>query len=69
MAAPAATADFGSTKFDFAAIEKFGGADVAARFREALITGEKTTDDDAKVLEKALYEFCCSHGCINYAHW
>jgi hypothetical protein len=66
---PKILADFGKMKFDFATMEKFAGAEVCARFKEALVTGAKTSDADAKELEKALYAWCASNGCTNYAHW
>jgi len=66
---PKMLADFGTRKFDFDAVEKYAGADVCARFKDALITGVKTSDADAKALEKALYEWCASFGCVKYAHW
>ena len=69
MASVSATATFGQTKFDFATLEKFAGAEVAARFRECLITGEKSSPADVEAIESALFKWCSSHGCINYAHW
>lgn len=56
-------------RFDFAAMETFGGAEMTKRFKEALVTGEKTSESDERILEKALFEWCASKGCINYAHW
>ena len=61
--------EFGSMKFDFDAMEKYAGADVTARFKAALVDGTKTSSEDGKALEGALYEWCSAHGCINYAHW
>ena len=73
MASVAATttplATFGQTKFDLDTLETFAGAEVAARFRECLITGEKSSPADVKAIEGALFKWCSSHGCINYAHW
>jgi glutamine synthetase type III len=50
-------------------METFGGAEMTKRFKEALVTGEKTSESDERILEKALFEWCASKGCINYAHW
>ena len=70
MAAPTTPlSTFGSKKFDFEQMEKFAGAEVTGRFKEALITGENTSAADADALEKAIFAWCTSHGCINYAHW
>jgi hypothetical protein len=33
------------------------------------VDGTKTSDGDARVLEKALFEWCAANDCINYAHW
>ena len=69
VAPPPQIAAFGSTKFDFAAMDKFAGSAVTARFKEALVDGSKTNDEDQKAIESALHLWCSSLGCINYAHW
>jgi hypothetical protein len=61
--------NFGEHKFDAAAMAKYAGPEVNARFQQSLIDGTPTSDADAKLIEKALFEFCESHGCTNYAHW
>ena len=60
---------FGKHLFNFDMMEKFAGGEVTGRFKEALVTGEPTSDEDAKAIEKALYDWCTSLGCTNYAHW
>ncbi len=60
---------FGCHKFDAAAMEKFAGPDVTARFEQALIDGIPTDQADSSAIEQALFAFCETHGCTNYAHW
>jgi len=62
-------ASFSVDKFDSVAMSTFAGAAVAARFKECFVTGSKTSPEDAKAIEKALFDWCSSRGCINYAHW
>ena len=50
-------------------MEKYAGAEVKSRFAEALIDGAKTSDEDARAIESALFEWCSANDCINYAHW
>ena len=59
---PKVLREFGSTKFDMAAMEKFAGAEVAERFKQALVDGSKTLPEDSKALEQAIFEWCSSQG-------
>jgi glutamine synthetase len=62
-------ASFAKTKFDVGCLEAFAGGEVAGRFKECLVTGDATSPADRKAIEKALFDWCATHGCINYAHW
>jgi hypothetical protein len=66
---PETLKEFGRLKFDLAVIETYAGKGVSDRFKESLISGAKTTDEDEKALEKALYAWCAANNCMNYAHW
>jgi hypothetical protein len=66
---PDALDSFASNKFDIKAIEDYAHSDVANRFRQSLIDGTKTTEDDMEAIESALFQWCSQHDCIHYAHW
>jgi glutamine synthetase len=66
---PETLQNFSRNKFDVKAIEEFAGLAVAARFKQSLIDGSKTSKEDILAIESALFQWCSLHNCIHYAHW
>ena len=43
--------------------------DVYARFKQALVDGGATSDEDQEAISKALYAWARERGATDYAHW
>jgi len=42
---------------------------VYARFKEALITGAPTSEEDQKAIADAIFKWAREQGCVSFAHW
>ena len=55
--------------FDDKAMKSLLPSGVYSRFKENLVTGSPTTEDDMKVLAETLFKWAREQGAIAFAHW
>jgi len=55
--------------FDDEAMLEAVGQDVFQRFKDCLISGDPTPDEDKKAIADAMFRWARSHGAVCYGHW
>jgi len=66
---PPALSTVAAKIFTYDVMGKFCGPAVTQRFKDALASGEPTSDEDQRVIEKGLFLWAAELKAVNYAHW
>jgi glutamine synthetase len=56
-------------QFDLPTMEKYVPGPVFQRFKEALVTGDATPDDDKKAIADGMFAWAKEKGATDFAHW
>lgn len=56
-------------QFNLVTMQKYVAEDVFFRFKDALLTGDATSDSDKKVIADSLFKWARERGATDFAHW